>query len=380
MATGKKTTSKKTVPGKIPRKKKATRKKRSTGKAPLKDQLFRSMAGICLLVALVVTAAILFRYLLPDPQNEHSLHSETIRPAEPTGLKEKESAVKKDAPSPLAGIPGADSGRETRPASPKKPVAETAADKAPAYEVFPDKDFASPREQKKPPAETPTPKLPKIAIIIDDLGYDTRLAKKFLEMDTRFTFAVIPHSPHHRQIAEQVRARGGELMLHLPMEPKEYPDVDPGPGALLTRMSPDELIDQLKTNIEAVPGIKGVNGHMGSRLTEDSAKMNQVFTILKRENLYFVDSFTTPDSVCLPSAKLLKVPFARRDVFIDHRQDPQFVRGQLDLLLRIAEKHGEAVGIVHPYKVTIDVLRQYLPKLKKKADLTPASHLVRIVG
>ena len=233
---------------------------------------------------------------------------------------------------------------------------------------------------EKQPAETPTSKLPKIAIIIDDLGYDTRLAEKFLEMDTRFTFAVIPYSPHHRQIAERVRTRGGELMLHLPMEPKEYPDVDPGPGALLTEMSPDELIHQLNRNLEAVPGIKGVNGHMGSRLTEDSAKMNQVFSILKREKLYFVDSFTTPGSVCLPSAKLLKVPFARRDVFIDHLQDPQFVRGQLDLLVRIAEKHGEAVGIAHPYKVTIDVLRKYLPTLRRKADLTPASQLVKILG
>ncbi|MCK7509945.1 MAG: divergent polysaccharide deacetylase family protein [Desulfobacterales bacterium] len=26
------------------------------------------------------------------------------------------------------------------------------------------------------------------------------------------------------------------------MEPLEYPDVNPGPGALLTSMSPDELI------------------------------------------------------------------------------------------------------------------------------------------
>jgi uncharacterized protein len=71
---------------------------------------------------------------------------------------------------------------------------------------------------------------------------------------------------------------------------------------------------------------KGINGHMGSKLTANSEKMYQIFTILKQRKLYFVDSLTTPHSVCKPSSILLQVPFAQRDVFIDHFQEPEFIR------------------------------------------------------
>jgi polysaccharide deacetylase 2 family uncharacterized protein YibQ len=108
--------------------------------------------------------------------------------------------------------------------------------------------------------------------------------------------------------------------------------------------------------------------------------MNQIFSVLKREKLFFVDSYTTSDSECMSSAKLFKVPFARRDVFIDHVQEVEAIRKQIRLLIELAQKNGEAVGIVHPYSVTIKVLNEMLPEIKKKVYLTPVSNLARIIG
>ena len=149
------------------------------------------------------------------------------------------------------------------------------------FEVFPKEDRPPvvPLPKPKPPAEA----LPKVAIIIDDLGYDQRIAQKFLDLDAGLTFAVLPLAPHTRLIAATIFKKGGELMLHLPMEPLEYPSVDPGPGALLSSMSADDLIAQLRENLSDVPGIKGVNNHMGSKLTAESARLYQVFSVLKKE-------------------------------------------------------------------------------------------------
>ena len=113
-------------------------------------------------------------------------------------------------------------------------------------------------------------------------------------------------------------------MLHLPMEPSEYPMVNPGPGALLSSMSADELIAQLKKDLQSVSSIKGVNNHMGSKMTQHSAQMYQIFSILKKEGLYFIDSRTTSKTLCKPSARLLQVPFAERDVFLDHIPKSRF--------------------------------------------------------
>ena len=246
------------------------------------------------------------------------------------------------------------------------------------FEVFPKEDRPPvvPLPKPKPPAEA----LPKVAIIIDDLGYDRRIAQKFLDLDAGLTFAVLPLAPHTRLIAATIFKKGGELMLHLPMEPLEYPSVDPGPGALLSSMSADDLIAQLRENLSDVPGIKGVNNHMGSKLTAESARLYQVFSVLKQEGLFFIDSRSTAETVGRPSARLFQLPFAERDVFIDHVQDPDLIRLRVKELIQIARKNGEAIGIAHPSKTTLRILEEMLPMLKKEVQLVPASHVVHVIS
>ena len=247
----------------------------------------------------------------------------------------------------------------------------------PVYEIFPPKAIA---RRTPPPKPDPTALkgLPRVAVIIDDIGYDRQLVNQFLALDIPLTFAVLPQSPFRQSILKAIRTRGHEIMLHQPMEPEEYPEVNPGPGALLASMSPDDLIAQLNRNLDALPGVKGVNNQMGSRLTAESARMYQVFSVLKERRLFFVDSRSTVDTVCRPSARLFQVPFAERDVFLDHLQEAGFVRQQFKELMREADKHGQAVAIGHPYPVTVEIFQEVLPTLKKRVTLVSASELVRI--
>jgi polysaccharide deacetylase 2 family uncharacterized protein YibQ len=73
------------------------------------------------------------------------------------------------------------------------------------------------------------------------------------------------------------------------------------------------------------------------------------------------------------------VPFAQRDVFLDHDQEPEAIRKQVRRLLKIARSHGEALGIGHPYNATQEVLLEMSPAIKAAADLVPASSLVRVI-
>jgi hypothetical protein len=164
------------------------------------------------------------------------------------------------------------------------------------------------------------------------------------------------------------------------MEPIEYPDVNPGPGTLLTSMTPDELTHQLEKTLDEVPFIRGVNNHMGSKMTAESSQMYQIFSILKKRNLYFIDSRTTIKTLCKPSARLFQIPFAQRDVFLDHKVEVEFIRKQIKELIRIAQRKGTAVGIGHPHSLTYKVLQEMLPELQKKVRLVPASEIVHPVG
>jgi len=247
----------------------------------------------------------------------------------------------------------------------------------PKFEVFPEEELPY-----QPPISTPLEieELPRVAIIIDDLGYNRKMAQRFLELDAVLTFSVLPYSPFTKKIARAAYDKGMDVMLHLPMEPIEYPAIDPGPGVLLMSMSPDELIRQLNQDLDAVPAIIGVSNHMGSKMTAESDQMYQIFSVLKKRGLFFIDSRSTAHTVGRPSARLFKIPFAERDVFIDHKPNADFIRRQLRTLVRIARKKGEAVGIAHPSKTTLKILRQELPELQKQVELVPVSQLVKIIG
>ena len=324
----------------------ARRKKRkSTGTVSL---LMKPLLGLSILALMVMVAVLAADFFLAPSHPTRSKSEQTTNPA---GRSERQSPE-------IAAVP-------------------------PKYEVFPPIEKAPPEPAPRPmPPIEPSPVTgrPKVAIIIDDLGYDHKIAAKFISLDAALTFAVLPHSPFQKKIANLAHAEGKQTMLHLPMEPDKYPSVNPGPGTLLSTMPPDELIAQLEDNLDAIPHIKGVNNHMGSKFTTASDQMNQVFSVLKQRGLFFVDSRTTSSTVCRPSAKLFQLPFAQRDVFIDHFQKADFIRKQLKKLVRIARRNGYAVGIAHPHTVTYRILKEMLPEIQNQVQVVPASEIVSKVG
>lgn len=249
----------------------------------------------------------------------------------------------------------------------------------PVYEVF-DQDHGLVPGRGDAPAAPGREGLPLVAIIIDDMGFDKAMAMAFAKLDSHITMAILPGSPFGKVIANRLYVRDVEIMLHLPMEPVQYPEVDPGPGALMADMSPDLLLETLRRNLDSIPHIKGVNNHMGSRLTTLSDQMRQVFTVLKKRDLFFIDSVTAVHSMCGPSAHLFKLAFARRDVFLDNVQEQAYITLQVQELIRISQRHGTAIGIGHPYPATLKTLKAVLPELQKKVRIVRASELVRASG
>ena len=161
------------------------------------------------------------------------------------------------------------------------------------------------------------------------------------------------------------------------MEPRGYPEVDPGIGALLTEMTDMELVEALRKNLDSLPYIKGVNNHMGSKFCENEEKLRLVMRELKNRGLFFVDSRTTSGTQAYRVAQEEEVLSAERNVFLDNIQSPQAVRRQLKRLIQLAKLKGEAIGIAHPHEVTLKVLKEDVPKLSSKGiELVPVSQLV----
>lgn len=217
---------------------------------------------------------------------------------------------------------------------------------------------------------------PRIAIIIDDLGYDLDLARSFTDLGFPVSLSVLPMAPFTKDIVKAAQENRCEVMLHLPMEPESYPDVDAGAGALFTHMSEKEIKSLLHEYLKRVPGARGVNNHMGSRFTESEHSMDALLNELKHQGLFYVDSRTTSKTVAMDVAKRLGVAAARRNVFLDNDLTQEAMAFQWQRLLAISRQAGKAIGIAHPHPETVAFLRQSLPLIKREAKMVYASEVV----
>lgn len=217
----------------------------------------------------------------------------------------------------------------------------------------------------------------KVVIIIDDMGLTQSRDNTVVGMPGPLTLAYLPYAPGVAGQALEARAAGHELLVHTPMEPMNG-RTDPGPIALTTGMDEATFKKVLREQVlPAFEGYVGINNHMGSRLTQDAQAMEWVMEEMKARDLVFVDSVTIKTSIAAAVAQAYEVPFAERDVFLDHHESRAAVEKSLAELERRAKDQGYAVGIGHPKPHTIAALKEWLPTLKERGlELVPVSSVL----
>ena len=175
--------------------------------------------------------------------------------------------------------------------------------------------------------------------------------------------AILPHTPFAQTLAEEAAAHGKEILIHMPMQPARA-DADPGPGSLALSHDPALMDAALSEAISAVPHAIGVSNHMGSLLTRDPLSMRLFMqSLASREDLLFLDSYTTHLSVGLMLARENGIPALKRDVFIDADPSPAGLEAAWARLLEHADTFGFAIGIAHPYARSLEFLERRIGEL-----------------
>lgn len=221
------------------------------------------------------------------------------------------------------------------------------------------------------PAE-PQDSTPAVAIIIDDVGHNLRQGRRLIALPLPVALAILPQTLAAEQLAREAVAAGRTVLLHQPME--NGAGLSIGPGGMYSGMSRERLQAQLRGNLDSLPGVRGVNNHMGSRLTAEREPMDWVMQVLRERGLFFIDSRTTAQTQAAIAAAAAGVPHLSRQVFLDNQRTPEAIGRAFDQALAIARRTGTAVMIGHPYPQTIDYLEQRLTE-----DL-PAIEGVRVVS
>ncbi len=223
--------------------------------------------------------------------------------------------------------------------------------------------FLLPKRPKKPLVVTLIPK-GKIAIVIDDWGYQPNTLDIVSQIKYPLTMSVLPGLNYSTAVSQKLHELGFQVILHLPMEPYEKYRLEK--NTLLTSMNSTQIAKIIGEDLKSVEYCQGVSNHMGSKFTSNKVVMTAVMNELKSRRLYFLDSLVSPNTVCAQLAKKIKINFAKRDIFLDNEEDAKYIKRQIYKLKNKANLYGQAIGIGHDRHVTLEVLKEVMPELTKQ--------------
>lgn len=346
----------------------ATRKPPAKKKIKSTNGCFIITILLTVLVAISLAATFYFLFLRPTPAVTPTAAKSVSAPP-PAAIKPAASAA---GPTKTASPAAA----ETPTPTPPSPTQASPVDAPPAKST-PAETTASPEPAVDAAPEPPPPASqtgPRLAIIIDDIGDTKKIAEQIIALDLPLAFSILPHTPHANHLASQAKARGRDLLVHLPMEASDSKWTH-GPGTLLLSMSKEELVSTINQDLDTPYRAIGINNHMGSKFSEDPVAMRVLLHSIKARGLFFIDSLTSLNSVGYTLARDLGVKTAKRDIFLDNEQDQTKIMTQIGKLIGLAQRHGSAIGIGHPYPATLEALRASQERLSREVTMVPVHEL-----
>ncbi|WP_052675939.1 divergent polysaccharide deacetylase family protein [Paenibacillus sp. IHBB 10380] len=220
----------------------------------------------------------------------------------------------------------------------------------------------------------------KVAVIIDDFGNGQKGTEEILSMPVKLTVAVMPFLKTSHSDAELAHKQGHDVLVHMPMEPKQGNVSWLGPGAITSKLSDAEIRKRVEDAIDDIPHAIGMNNHMGSRITGDERIMSIVLQVCKERGLLFVDSRTNYRSVAGKLSAKIGMPAIENNIFLDDVHTRSHITKQLQAVENWAKEHQICVTIGHvgtQGEKTAAVLKNRIPEMKQRVQFIGISDLAK---
>lgn len=228
--------------------------------------------------------------------------------------------------------------------------------------------------------EESAPSRNKVVIIIDDFGNGMKGTDEMFSLPIKLTVAVMPFLPTSVKDATRAHERGDDVILHLPMEPRQGNPKWLGPGAVMANMTDEEVRQKVEAALDNVPYAIGINNHMGSKITGDERIMKVILSVCKERGLFFVDSKTNYRSVAGKLAMQMGLPRVENHIFLDDTHTASHVLKQMGLVKNLAQDQRFCVTIGHVGvhgKETATGIRSGVELMKDEVEFLGISDLVK---
>lgn len=220
---------------------------------------------------------------------------------------------------------------------------------------------------------------PRIGIVVVGLGLNQGVTGAAIaDLPPEITLSFSPYAPDLAAWIDAAHAYGHEVMLDLPLEPRNYPQDDPGPLGLLTALNKQENLRRLDQLLDGADGITGVITQFGDKFLGDRDALRPILSELGQRGLGFIAASGTAAALDTARQGLADAPWlATADLAVDQDESRQALAASLDGILARAKVQQHVLAVVPPYPLSIAALTTLAPAAKDRdLALVPASALL----
>ncbi|HQS83319.1 MAG: hypothetical protein B7Y25_00425 [Alphaproteobacteria bacterium 16-39-46] len=214
------------------------------------------------------------------------------------------------------------------------------------------------------------PNKASLALVFVGVGPDTKTLLRALKVfPKQVSFSFAPFTPEVSEWILKVHQRGFEVLLDLPLESAEFPQLNKGPYTLLKDAPESENLSKLALILEKGHGeIVGLYGFMGSRICNSKKDMYPILKTLKKKGYMFL-GHKTPHSCIKPLSQLLNLPYVPTTQFLEGDESEENLKENLQNLENKARKQGVVVGVAYLQEASFETLKMWLETLHER-DIT----------
>lgn len=215
----------------------------------------------------------------------------------------------------------------------------------------------------------------RIAIVIGGLGLSqTGTQTAIGKLPPEITLGFAPQGNSLGRWMQTARREGHEIVMQVPLEPFDFPNVNPGRNTLTVEAGEDENLKNLRWALSRTTNYTAVMNYMGARFSTSPEAMGAMMAELGKRGIGYVDDGSSARSLAPELALKNGVPFAAGDAIIDAVQDRGAILNKLDELERTARAKGFAIGTGNAFDVTVDAVASWASEVRKRGiEIVPIS-------
>jgi polysaccharide deacetylase 2 family uncharacterized protein YibQ len=215
----------------------------------------------------------------------------------------------------------------------------------------------------------------RVALVIGGLGVSQTSTQAALgKLPPEVTLGFASQGNSLGRWMQMARQGGHEIVMQVPLEPFDYPNVNPGRNTLTIEASPEENLKNLHWSLSRITNYTGVMNYMGARFSSDPDAMGALMAELGKRGLLYLDDGSSARSLAPQLALKSGVPLAVSDTTIDAVRDRGEILKKLDQLEQTARAKGFAIGTGTAFDVTVDAVSSWVNEAKKRGiEIVPVS-------